>query len=190
MSNMRFLTKIVLLIAVATTLQGCFKDEKRGTLMRIAVYAQNVSSDELSKATDLEAYAFWVDSKKDWVVASWEDALDKRITNSENSSEVLTSPECIGVCDPLAEYQVTLDLTAATAFMVVVDRANKMYAYREYDTPINLPEVMTQLHIYAWRKSGTANGWNVINPFPDEERESLIPDQEPDEEQIGTGENE
>lgn len=172
---MRFTTRIFTFALLALAVQGCFKDERQGTLMRIAVFTQNVSGDELTKATDLEAYAFWVDANKDWTVASWQDALDKRITNAENSSEVLSTPSCIGVFDPAAEYQVTLDLTSVTAFMVVVDRANRMYAYREYETPINLPEVFTQLHIYAWRDSGTANGWNIINPFPDEERESLVP---------------
>ena len=172
---MRVITRIFTITLLALAVQGCFKEERQGTLMRIAVFTQNVSGDELTKATDLEAYAFWVDAAKEWKVASWQDALDKRITNVENSSDVLSTPNCIGVFDPMAEYQVTLDLTSVTAFMVVVDRANRMYAYREYETPINLPEVFTQLHIYAWRNSGTANGWNIINPFPDEERESLVP---------------
>lgn len=181
---MRLLTKILMLATCVVVLQGCFKDEKQGTLMRIAVFVQNVSNEELTKATDLEAYAFWVDAKKEWKVMSWEDALEKRVTNVENSSDVLTNPPCIGIFDPAAEYQVTLDLTAQTAFMVVVDKANRMYAYREYETPINLPEVFTQLHIYAWRNSGTANGWNVVNPFPDEARDPLTPDmdEEPNDE--------
>jgi hypothetical protein len=80
----------------------------------------------------------------------------------------------VGTWDANAEYQITLDLKAETVFMVVVDPTNRVYATRLYDTPINWPVTNTQLHLYAWRKSGTATGWTVTNPFPDEERESLV----------------
>ena len=78
----------------------------------------------------------------------------------------------IGDFDPEAEYQVTLELWAESTFIVIIDKANRLYATRQYDTPINLPELPIQLHMYAWRKTGTANGWNVINPFYEEESES------------------
>ena len=61
---------------------------------------------------------------------------------------------------------------------MVVDNTNQIYATRLYETPVNLPEVMTQLHLYAHRKSGAANGWDMINPFPDQERNPLIPTEE------------
>ena len=65
-----------------------------------------------------------------------------------------------------------MELWAESTFIVVVDKANRLYATRQYDTPINLPELPIQLHMYAWRKSGTANGWDMINPFYEEESES------------------
>ena len=58
---MKIAAKILVFVVTALTLTGCFKDEKQGTLMRIAVYSQNVESDPIMKATDLEAYAFWVE---------------------------------------------------------------------------------------------------------------------------------
>ena len=175
---MRLIIKIALCIAIMATLVGCFKDEKQGTAMRIAVYSQNVESDPIMKATDLEAYAFWVQKNDNWVVSSWEDALARRISNKDNSSITRNDPDEIGLFDPEAEYQVTLELWSMYTFAVVVDKANRIYAYRQYETPMNLPEVFTQLHLYAWRKSGTANGWNVVNQFPDEPREPLVPTEE------------
>jgi hypothetical protein len=34
------------------------------------------------------------------------------------------------------------------------------------------------LHLYAQKKSSTANGWIFTNPFPDEKREPLVPKEE------------
>lgn len=157
---------------IAITAVACFKDEKQGTLMRIAVYSQETEDSDIVPATDLESYAFWVKKGSKWKVSSWEDALAKRVTNTDRPAEQLTEPDEIGDFDPEAEYQVTLELWAESTFIVVVDKANRLYAYRQYDTPINLPELPIQLHMYAWRKSGTANGWDMINPFYGEESES------------------
>lgn len=168
MKKLRYL--VIALIAI--TAVACFKDEKQGTLMRIAVYSQETADSDIVPATDLESYAFWVKKGSKWKVSSWEDALAKRVTNTERPAEQLTEPDEIGDFDPEAEYQVTLELWAESTFIVVVDKANRLYAYRQYDTPINLPELPIQLHMYAWRKSGTANGWDMINPFYEEESES------------------
>ncbi|MBO7315524.1 MAG: hypothetical protein J6U49_07660 [Alistipes sp.] len=157
---------------IAITAVACFKDEKQGTLMRIAVYSQETEDSDIVPATDLESYAFWVKKGSKWKVSSWEDALAKRVTNTDRPAEQLTEPDEIGDFDPEAEYQVTLELWAESTFIVVVDKANRLYAYRQYDTPINLPELPIQLHMYAWRKSGTANGWDMINPFYEEASES------------------
>jgi hypothetical protein len=173
---MKHLTKILTLATIALCLTSCFKEEKQGTLLKIAVYSQNVSDDPITKTTtEIESYAFHVPEKSKWEVLSWEDALECRITNSERRSEQRNNPDIIGTFDAEAEYQVELGVWSHTVFMVVVDRTNKLYATRLYETPMNLPVTYTQLHLYAWRKSGAANGWNVTNPFPDEVRESLVP---------------
>ena len=171
---MKHLTKIFILATLLLSLTACFKEENQGTLLKIAVYSQNVSSDPITKtATEIDSYAFYVPEKSKWEVSSWEDALECRITNTERK-EQLTAPDVIGTFDAEAEYQVELDIWSHTVFMVVVDRTNKIYATRLYDTPMNIPVTYTQLHLYAWRKSGSANGWTVTNPFPDENRESLV----------------
>ena len=168
MKKLRYLA----IALIAITAVACFKDEKQGTLMRIAVYSQETADSDIVPATDLESYAFWVKKGSKWKVSSWEDALAKRVTNTERPAEQLTEPDEIGDFDPEAEYQVTLELWAESTFIVVVDKANRLYATRQYDTPINLPELPIQLHMYAWRKSGTANGWDMINPSYEEESES------------------
>ncbi len=179
---MRRLINIFFVVAVALAAVSCFKDEVRGTVVRMAIYSQNVSGDALVKASDIESYAFAISKADDWEVPTWQDALDRRIVMKERPAESRTAPEYVGTFDAEAEYQVELDVRAEVVFMVVVDKLNRVYAYRKYETPINLPEVLTQLHLYAWRKSGNVNGWTMVNPFPDEPRESLIEEETTEEE--------
>ena len=169
------MTLIVALVAMV----GCFQEEKQGTRMRIALYSQNVTTDPILKTThDIEAYAFFVGKNTKWEVATWEDALNRVITNVDNANLTLSQPDVIGDYDPSAEYQLSLELWSQYTFIVVVDKTNRVYATRFYETPVNLPEVMVQLHLYAHKKSGSANGWNTTNPFPDEDREPLVPEEE------------
>ena len=163
---------------------GCFKDEKQGTRLRIELCSQNVESDPVMRTTsDIEGYAFYVPKGSKWQVNTWEDALDKRITNSDKPGEVLTEPDVYATYDIEAEYQLTFELWSHYTFLVVVDKTNRIYATRFYETPMNLPETLAHLHLYAWRKTGTANGWDVKNPFPDEPREPLVPTEEEEEEE-------
>ena len=180
---MKHLTKIFILATLLLGLTACFKEENQGTLLKIAVYSQNVSSDPITKTTtEIDSYAFYVPEKSKWEVKSWEDALECRITNTERN-EQRNNPEVIGTFSAEAEYQVELDIWSESVFMVVVDRTNKIFATRYYDTPMNIPVTYTQLHLYAWRKSGSANGWTVTNPFPDEQRESLVDEEQDNETQ-------
>jgi hypothetical protein len=173
---MRNITKILVALVALVACVGCFKEEKQGTRMLIALYSQNVKDDPVMKTTsEIEAYAFWVPKGTKWEVKSWEDALERRITNIDNPNQVLTEPNENGVYDPEAEYQLTFELWSHYTFLVVVDKTNRIYATRNYETPMNLPETYVQLHLYAWRKTGSANGWDVTNPFPDDAREPLVP---------------
>lgn len=180
---MKHITRIFIVLTVLLACVGCFKEEKQGTRMRIALYSQNVEDDPILRTTsDIEGYAFWVGKGTNWEVKTWEDALERRVTNIDKPSEVLTQPDVVASYDIDAEYQLNFELWTTYAFLVVVDKTNRIYATRFYETPMNLPEVTTQLHLYAWRKTGKACGWDVTNPFPDDEREPLVPTEEEEEE--------
>lgn len=179
---MRRLTKIVAILVAIIAIVGCFQEERQGTRFRIALYSQNVSTDPVLKTShDIEAYAFYVEKGTKWEVATWEDALNRVATNKDNANITLSQPDVFGTYDPAAEYQLTLELWSRYTFLVVVDKSNQIYATRLYETPVNLPEVMTQLHLYAFKKSGSANGWDMTNPFPDQAREPLVPVEEEEE---------
>ena len=152
---------MALLLAVAFVLHGCFKETVDYTRFHLAIYEQ----------VDGEGAYFAVDTTN-WYIASWEDAVAHRITN-KTTGEVMDEPAEVGEFNSSDEYQATILVNSPISMLVVVNPELKLYAYRKYETPINLPEVFTQLHLYAWRKSGNVNGWTMVNPFPDEPRESL-----------------
>ena len=186
MSNtliMKYITTIFVLCTALILAVGCFKEEKQGTSLQIALYSQNVPKDPILKTThDIEAYAFYVEKGTKWEVTTWEDALNHVITNKERANIQISTPDVIGTYDPEAEYQITLELWSQFTFLVVVDRTNKIYATRLYETPMNYPVMPIQLHLYAHKKSGQANGWDMVNPFPDEVREPLVPNEDNEEE--------
>jgi hypothetical protein len=159
---MRHLTKIFAIVMVALMMSSCFKDEEQGTLFKIHVVSQESSEAELEDcATELRAYAFYTKKGEEWTVASWDDALNCKATHSERATQVLTEPDVIGTWDADGDYQLALDLRARYTFMVVVDVENQIYAYRNYETPMNWPKTLTELHLYEWSKSNKANGWTV-----------------------------
>lgn len=163
---MRYITRVVVAIVALSVAVGCFKDEKQGTSLWVALYSQATAEDEIVKTTadtDIEGYAFYVPKGSKWDVQSWQDALDKRIVNKDKPGEVRTNPEVAAVFDPEAKYQLTFELWSHNTFLVIVDRTNVLYATRLFETPMNLPVTYTQLHLYAWKKSGSANGWDVVN---------------------------
>lgn len=180
---MRRVLNIAIVLIVATLgLASCFKDEIQGTLFKISVWSKNVENDvETKTKTELRAYAFAVQKGSKWEVSTWEDALNHTITNTDNGTR-LTEPRVIGTWNPDEYYQVTLDLRDEVMFMVIIDVENRIYATRLHETPINLPETLTELHLYAYKKSGQANGWDMTNPFPDEAREPLTDDGNQEEE--------
>ena len=173
---MKYITKIFIVVVALVACVGCFKEEKQGTRLVVELCSQNVAKDPIMKTTsDIEGYAFYVPKGTKWEVKTWEDALERRLTNKDKQSEVLTEPDVIATYDIEADYQLAYELWSHFTFLVVVDKTNRIYATRLYETPMNLPVTYAHLHLYAWRQSGTANGWDVTNPFPDEEREPLVP---------------
>lgn len=180
---MRYITRIFVAIVALVIVAGCFKEERQGTRLLVELWSKNVESEEATKTvSEIEGYAFYIKKGSKWSVETWEDALDRRITNTENPSEQLTTPDVIADYDTQSEYQLSYELwDAEQTFLVVVDKTNRVYATRSYETPMNLPVTYTQLHLYAYKKSGPANGWDMVNPFPDDAREPLVPTGETEE---------
>lgn len=167
-------------MAFMPLLQGCFKDVVEYTDFRISVYDQTESNGEFVRSTDLETYAFYVDTTE-WTVKSYEDAVARRITN-KTTGKTQTEPDAIGEFYADDEYQVTIRLESEMSMIVVVNPTLKLFAYRNYKLPINLPAVDTKLYMASWRQSHSVAGWRVVNNFyepPTEEPTPPADDEEP-----------
>ena len=182
---------IICLVACVTLLQGCFKDVVSYTDYRICAYDQSVSNGEVTRSTELEAYAFYVDTTE-WTVKSYEDAIARRITN-KTTGETKTTPDAEGTFSAEEEYQVTVRLESEISMLVLVNPTLKLYAYRKYKLPVNLPVVDTKLYMASWRPSHPSSGWLIKNEFYTPPGNNTTPpadDNEGDGDSDGDGEGE
>ena len=152
-----------LLLVAALGLHGCFKSTVGYTYFNLAVYDQMESEDQFKPSTDIDTYAFWVDTT-DWYIASWEDAVAHRITH-KTSGQTLDVPDVVGEFNAEQQYQTTLQVEQPISMLVVVNPALKLYAYRKYELPENLADIYAKLYMAAWRPTHNSSGWTVVNRF-------------------------
>ena len=168
-------------VAVAAT--GCFKSVVAYTRYTMAIYNQTEESGAYSRARDIESYAFYVDTTE-WRVASYEDALNRTITN-KTTGEQLSVPDVLGEFNSSKEYSMSMVLQQEISMIVVVNPELKLYAYRSYELPVNLESVLTKLYMCSWRRTYTSSGWVVVNQFYVEP-----PEETPETPDEGTGADE
>lgn len=159
----RFFRNTTLLVVAALALHSCFKDTVSYTRFNLAVYDQVDSEAVFSHAEELDTYAFYADTTE-WYIASWEDAVAHRITN-KTSGQTLDVPDVVGEFNPEEQYQTTLLVEQPVSMLVVVNPALKLYAYRKYELPENLPDIYAKLYMAAWRPTHNSSGWIVVNRF-------------------------
>lgn len=159
----RFFRNTTLLVVAALALHSCFKDTVSYTRFNLAVYDQVDSEAAFSHAEELDTYAFYADTTE-WYIASWEDAVARRIT-SKTSGQTLDVPDVVGEFNPEEQYQTTLLVEQPVSMLVVVNPALKLYAYRKYELPENLPDIYAKLYMAAWRPTHNSSGWIVVNRF-------------------------
>ena len=178
---------LVVALAVGLCCVGCFKSTVGYTIFRTAVFIQSTDKGDFVKARDLYTYAYYVDTT-DWKVASYEDACNKIITN-KLTGERREMPDVYGEMNPSNEYQLTMVINRPMTMMILVDPENKVYAYRNYELPDNLPQVDTKLYIVGWRNSYTTAGWRIVNEFYKPPQPETDPEPAPDDEPETNPEN-
>ena len=122
---MRHKLSIITVALCAALMCGCFKDVIDYTNFNTAIYEQATTTGSYVRATDVEMYAYAVDTTE-WRIASYEDALAHRITN-KTTGEVLTEPDAYGSFNPSDEYQSSIRLDAPISMLVVVSSQTGTY---------------------------------------------------------------
>ncbi|MBP3424269.1 MAG: hypothetical protein J6K57_04445 [Alistipes sp.] len=174
---MRYRVVIVILAALLAT--GCFKKVTTDTNLIIKTLIQEKSGDANVATADVFAYACYTGTDK-WMVASYDDALNRIVTDSLGV-EKITVPDVEAV--PFAREgddnpYLSLPLNASPALVVLVCPQVRMYAtIFKYLNVENLPETYMTLLLHAWKKDPYTEGsdkkggvWNIVPPAPEAEQ--------------------
>jgi hypothetical protein len=173
--------RLAILCAVATLAVSCFKSVTKDTNLIIKTLIQETSGGANSLATDTYAYACYTGTDK-WMVASYEDAVAKIVTDSLGV-ERITAPDVESTVFERADdanYYISLPLTQSPALVVLVAPSQRMYATTfKYLNLDNLYETYITLLLHPWKKAPYTEGtqqkggvWTIVPPAPEQSEDS------------------
>ena len=170
--------RLVILLAATLLLSGCFKEVAEETAYVIKPLVQNTSGGLYEPLYGVLGYAFEADTTA-WTVASYEDAIHGVITSKANPQ--LTNAVPIAEALPYEVEGLTerlqLTLPPKSLMLLMVDTANRLYAYTQVEMQKNIGSLYVTLIFKPW-KEATAwkEGWSFYNPFysPTREIESFV----------------
>ena len=124
--------------------------------------------------SSLKAYAFAADTTA-WYIASYDDAVAGKITSKDDDSFTRSNPNFTAYKEEnSALYK--MQVSTPTLMVVVVDRVNRLYAYtkKEVDLEGASPTfpVLFRPWIQQWIDDEEPNGWIVVNPELDPDKDS------------------
>lgn len=156
-------------MAIAVLLSGgCLKGDTDGqTTFVIKPLVQRTSGDVAEPLADIIGYAFDADTTE-WTVASYDDAVSGILTNKENPSEQNGSP--IAVAEPYTVEGMTerfvMTLPDRPVMLLVVDHANRLYAYKNQDLQPNMGSLFVTMIFKPWKEmTAYQEGWSFYNRF-------------------------
>lgn len=171
---MRYRAVVAILAAIVCA--GCFKKVTTDTNLIIKTLIQEQSGGENIATADVFAYACYTGTDK-WMVASYDDALNRIVTDSLGV-EKITIPDVEGV--PFVREgndnpYLSLPLNTSPALVVLVCPQVRMYATMfKYLNIENLPESYMTILLHAWKKSAYNEGsdkkggvWHIVPPTPE-----------------------
>ena len=149
----QILIRILVCTATLCVATSCFKKVTTDTTLVVKSIVQQVSGGENATAKEVFAYAYYTEND-DWTVASYDDALNRIITDSLGV-ERRTVPDVEGEPYYKEGYMgnyTALPLNQSPAMVVVVSPETRMYAYLFKELNIeNLPETFLTLLFHPWK---------------------------------------
>lgn len=157
---MKIQTKIALIVVVALLFGGCFKKVTTNTTLIIKALIEETSGGDDTPAEQVVAYAYYTGTD-DWMVASYEDALQGIITDSLGVQK-RTTPDV--VAEPFeregsTNNYVALPLSNSPVMVVVAVPQVKMYAFcfRTLEAE-NLSQTYVTLLFHPWKTKPYTEG--------------------------------
>ena len=178
---MKMRYKVIIAILAAMVMVGCFKEVTKDTNLIIKTLVQSKSGTDNIATSNAYAYACYTSTDK-WMVASYEDAVNRIVTDSLGI-EKITVPDVESV--PFVREgddnpYISLPLNNSPAFVVLVCPEVRMYAtIFKYLNVDNLHETYMTLLLHAWKTtpytegSATKGGvWNIVPPTSETDNSS------------------
>lgn len=161
--------RALLLPAVASLLTGCFEKVTYSTTYVLKPLVQTISGETAVPLAEAQAFVYGVDTTL-WTVASYEDALNGIITSKEDPGERLAAP--LSVSEPYsgeggASHWLQMPIYDASQMVVVVDTADRIYAYTQQASGENLPALYVSVVFKAWKEGNSYKDgqWSFYNEF-------------------------
>lgn len=132
--------------------------------------AEDGAAEPYGDLGNLKAYAYAVDTTA-WRIASYDDALLGRITSKSDDSFTRSEPSFQAYAD--AETGLfTMQVSVPTLMVVVVDRANRLYAYSQQTVDLEGASPTFEVLFRPWRNVwiDVNDGWRVVNEALDPEK--------------------
>lgn len=171
--------RVAILIAVVLMATSCFKKVTTDTNLIVKTLIQEKSGGANVATADVLAYAYYTDSER-WMVANYEDALNRIVTDSLGV-ERKTVPDVEATPfsreGDLTPY-MSLPLNSSPALVVVVYPAAKIYAtlFKHLNVD-NLPQTYMTLLLHTWKDAPYTEGsvtkggvWNIVPPAKVDEK--------------------
>ena len=129
---------------------------------------------ETSEIANVKAYAYAADTTA-FYIASYDDAVAGKITSKDDDSFTRSNPNFTAYKEDNSTLY-KMQVSTPTLMVVVVDRVNRLYAYtkKEVDLEGASPTfpVLFRPWIQQWIDDEEPNGWIVVNPELDPDKDS------------------
>ena len=129
---------------------------------------------ETSEIANVKAYAYAADTTA-FYIASYDDAVAGKITSKDDDSFTRSNPNFTAYKEESSALY-KMQVSTPTLMVVVVDRVNRLYAYtkKEVDLEGASPTfpVLFRPWIQQWIDDEEPNGWIVVNPELDPDKDS------------------
>lgn len=111
----------------------------------------------------VDVYAYAVDTTA-WRIASYDDAVAGKITSKSDDSFTRNTPNFRAYKDSSSDLY-TMEVTAETLMVVVVDRVNRLYAYSKQTVDLEGSSPTYPILFRPWQKKWIVvdNGWRIVD---------------------------
>ena len=130
----------------------------------ITPYREAFEDSTLQIADSVIGYAYYADTAR-WAVTSYDNAVAGILTSKYDGAP--RQPDVVAEQDSIGRI-VFPNLKKSPLIMILCDRQDSIYAWRQSEIMENLPQVIVKMTFQPWRTDTTYlyAKWNMVNETP------------------------